>query len=477
MNHEATVNPFALEGDILQAKHDSDQFHLSLENALINSRNLLQSQIGENGDNMFALLMRLVSRILSEKSEHAVNLFEEYCRLVKQGHYIHPDYKLRDVTGAERDRQVTFSKNLIRQVRSLEECPDLSAAPTGEATIAQLSLLWSQIGFALPPTMDYFIDRQLERMRCREQVKRVRFWGVIHNLSSDYYIIELERDDLEALRLEREMSREKVVLAGDIITGLLRFCISDDSIVSDWCGAESMVADMLDFILEDSIPPNTDEDLARAVAVPTMDVLIREAVDVAQEPEVELSVMGSLDVVSCSATMADRSELSLDGVKFAAAKMVLEVKLNALRYFVCRDPIGEDWVELPGVNLDKIKASCNVRSYFKGDLATPIRGSVGRKFLEREQDYLRAVLARITMDQVSRRSESLLFSKRDVSVYYKETGFPSDWSVRELNGRQPLPRIDWYRSNIWPGSFAFDLDQIYHGWGLEENAVFCRKGY
>ncbi|XP_058448657.1 uncharacterized protein LOC131428626 [Malaya genurostris] len=469
MNHE-TSYPIALEGDILRAKSDSDQYRLSVDNALLNGRNFLQSQIGENGDNMFALLLRLVSRILSDRSEHGVALFEEYCRLVKQGHFIHPDYRIRDVKGLEHDRRLTYSKDLIRQVELLETSPDRSSPPGTGPTIAQLSLIWSQIGFTLPPTLDYFIDRKLESIRLGgNQVKRVRFWGVIHNLNSDYYIIELERDDLEALQLERELSREKVELASDIISGLLRSCVSDDSIVSDWCGAESMVADMLDFILEDAIPPNTDEDLAAIVAFPTMEAILQEAIDVAQEPEVELSVMGSLDVVSCNATVSGVSELSLDGLKFVAAKKLLEVKMNALRYFVCQDPIKEDWIELPGISLDKIKASCDLRSYFKGDLAAPIGGSIGRKFLSHEKDYLRAVVARISMDQVSRASGSLLFSKRDVSVYYRETRLDRDWSVRNLNGRQPLPKIVWHRSKRWPGSFSFESDHIYHGWGQEES--------
>ncbi|XP_065092425.1 uncharacterized protein LOC135713263 [Ochlerotatus camptorhynchus] len=445
-----------LERDILEANNRQEERRLSTENALANARNLLLSQIGDNGDNMFTLLMRLVSRILAEKPKNAVELFEEYCRLVKQGHFIHPDYKITNVKGAENELKVDFANVVLRKIKSQEGLrPPLN--------IAQLAPLWAQIGFALPPSMDYFIDRQMELLRRGENVKAVRFWGTVITLTGSYYVIELERDSFEAVQLELQLSQEKAEIARDVIEGLIRMTVSDDSIISDWCGAESMAMEMIEQILEAAIPPDTDEQLATAVAIPVIDRIIEEAIDEAQEPEVELSVMGSLDVVSCSATLAS-SDLSLNQLKFASAKALLEVKLNVFRYYVCSDPFDGDWSELPGVNLDKIIASRGAKRFFKGNLES----SVGKVT---ERDHLRTVLTRISMDRFgteqhdkSNPQRRQFISDRDVTVYYKATGFAREWQTACAD----VKSARWLKSFTWPGSFVYGAeDSIYCGWGVE----------
>ncbi|XP_053681635.1 uncharacterized protein LOC128732413 [Sabethes cyaneus] len=472
-------NSLQLEGDILRSHEEQIQLHLSVESAVENTRNRLEAQIGESGDNMFSLLMRLVKRLLlADKSADAVDRFEEYCRLVKEEQFLLPEHTLREVKpDADRYRRAAFSREIIRQLR-LPRQTDGNFVTTVQPGIVQQAVFWSQIGYALPPSVDYFIERQMGCIRTDQSkpFRRVNFWGVVYTLGGSYYVIQLERDGLEACELEYQLSQEKCQIARDVLDGLLRACVSDDSIVSDWCGAESMAADLLEEILQAAIPPNTDEDLATAVAVPVMEAIIQEAVDAAQEPEVELSVMGSLDVVSCSATVeADgSSDLSLDEVKFATAKALLEVKLNVLRYFVCRDPFtGDKWTELPGVDLEKIVASRQVRKYFRGDLEAPT-GADGGRLLKQEKDYLRAVLARITMDQRVGRvgcSESGggLFTDRDVNVFYKATGFSHDWRGKEFPAGQPMPRTIWRKSILWPGSFTYDSEQIYFGWGMEND--------
>ncbi|EAT42866.1 AAEL005630-PA [Aedes aegypti] len=442
-----------LEGDILQAKSQQDEKRLSIDNALINARNVLLSHVGENGDNLFSLLMRLISRILVEKPGNAVDLFEEYCRLVKQGHFVHPDLKLQDVKGAEHERKVEYARSVQRKVRSLEH---LHSAP-----------MWSQIGFTLPPSMDYFVDRQMELLRQVDGAKHVMFWGVVHTLSGSYYVIEMERDSFEAVQLELQLSQEKTEIARDVIEGLLRATVSDDTIISDWCGAESMVMEMIDQILEFAIPPDSDEQLATAVAVPVLDRIVEEAIDEAQEPEVELSMMGSLDVISCNATLAS-SDLSLNQLKFASAKALLEVKMNVFRYYVSSDPVEGQWTELPtGITLDKIINSCEIKRYFKGDLDAKLAGG----FVER--DHLRAVLARISMDRraccrpsdESTQSQRLI-TERDVAIYYKATGFRRGW--RQMNNEQIPKSAGWRKSDTWPGSYAYGKEFfIYSGWGIE----------
>ncbi|XP_055550392.1 uncharacterized protein LOC129732941 [Wyeomyia smithii] len=467
-------NSLVLEGDILRSHEEQTRLHLGIESALRNTRNQLEAQIGENGDNMFSLLMRLVTRLLAEKSgRDAVERFEEFCRLVRQEYFVLPDCALREIKNPDQDQRVAFSREIIRQLRVPKQLNDGNSIKL-QPRIAQLAVLWSEIGFALPPSVEYFIERQMEHIRLEQTqpVRRINFWGVVQTLGgSSYYVIQLERDNLEACELEYQLSREKCQIAREVLGGILKACVSDDTILSDWCGAESMAADMLEEILEAAIPPNTDEDLATAVAAPMMEAIIEEAVDIAQEPEVELSVMGSLDVVSCSATISDGSDVSLNQLKFSSAKALLEVKLNVLRYFVCLDPFaGEKWTELPGVNLEKITTSRRIKKYFKGDLEASI-GSDGQRLVQRENDYLRTVLARITMDQrVSRMGGSEngeLFTDQDVKVFYKATGFSHDWIAKGFTGGQPMPRILWQKSSVWPGSFTYDLEQIYFGWGME----------
>ncbi|XP_055617203.1 uncharacterized protein LOC129762718 isoform X2 [Toxorhynchites rutilus septentrionalis] len=426
----------------------------------------------------FTLLMHLISRIINEKSENAVNLFEEYCRLVKQDIYLHPDYKLRIVTGAEQIRHIDFARSFLNNIKTMDDCSATIKSSSAHPTIAKLALTWSHFGFALPPFVDYFVDHQLHQFRQEGKFKQVRFWGIIHTLDSNYYVIELERDNIEAVQLEYEMAKEQSHIAKDVIDDLIRAVVSEDSIVTDWCGAESMVADILEEILEYAIPADTDIDLAMSVTIPVLENVIEEAIDVAQEPEVELSVMGSLDVVSCNATV-ESSDLSLNQVKFASFKKLVEVKLNVFRYLVSLDPLGGDWVDLPETDLEKIIASSDVTSYFRGKLDSPV--VEGKKKIVSEKDYLRAVLARISMDQFARPKNAedreseipSLISEKDVKVYYKATGFPCDWSEKKLNRRHPTSQFIFKKSNIWPGSFTFDAEHIYFGWGVQ-NVQRCR---
>ncbi|KAL9696367.1 hypothetical protein quinque_015652 [Culex quinquefasciatus] len=448
--------PF-LERDIVSTSEARSLQRVSLESALSSARNLLQSRIGDNGDNAYTLLMRLVARILTETSGDVVDFFEEYCRQVKRGHFVEAECEVRDVKGAEHEHRVECAKRVLGYVRALEE-RELGPTVTVSSVLQQVPL-WAQMGFALPPSTDYFIDRKLETLAAGECVRNVRFWGVIRGLTADYYVLEVERDNLEALKLELELDAEKFQIAKEVISGLIWGTVSDESLVHDWCGAESMAMEMFERILETAIPPNTDEELARTVAVPVMDGLLEEAIDEAQEPEVELSVMGSLDVVSCNATV-DSSELSLNQVKFSALKTLLEVKLNVVQYVVSPDLTRDSWVTLPGITLDKIKVSRDLRTYFKGNPEP------------QEQAYLRAVLARITLDRFNGSPpEDLtpprLFCNRDVAVFYKATGIPKgDWTVKEVGDK--LPRVVWRRSGVWPGSFTYGTEHVYFGWGQEK---------
>uniref|UniRef100_A0A182NYT6 Uncharacterized protein n=1 Tax=Anopheles dirus TaxID=7168 RepID=A0A182NYT6_9DIPT len=69
---------FRSEKELLKSIKEKEKY--SIESNLASFKAVLRRQVGRNGDNLYDLLVRLISSLLENPPVNAVDHFEEYCR-------------------------------------------------------------------------------------------------------------------------------------------------------------------------------------------------------------------------------------------------------------------------------------------------------------------------------------------------------------------------------------------------------------
>jgi len=145
---------------------------------------------------------------------------------------------------------------------------------------------------------------------------------------------------------------------------------------------------------------------------------------------------------------ADKNTMDYYGECTAVAGDGYRIGANAHTYWACSHA-GADWVKLPDVTCQQIVVSRALRKMFTGDLDAPVYGYP--TFPGTEQNYLRAIISRISSDTVivpegvfekgtleeeaEDAAELMLMSKEDMETDLRaveEIADPSSWVHLEL---------------------------------------------
>ncbi|XP_053673499.1 uncharacterized protein LOC128723759 [Anopheles nili] len=457
----------------------------SLEANVSSSKALLRRQVGRNGDNLYDLLVRLISNLLDNPQADTVDHFDEYCRLAKI-EFLSKDHRflrsLAQTVPADdvANKQSWLARQTLQALTQIERknircCPEFNHG---------IRYSMKLMGWDLPRGYDYFISCQINQVLCsKEDVQSCRFWGIIRSLCCDYYILEVEHREksVDYCAYQGVIGRHPEIIT-DILDGLLKATLertksqSSLDVLQDLSVAslENLTqCFMVDLLKKLEI---VDSEIEKEHCRMDMDALITELIE-----HLSISLHPSEETISALSTDPCASsglseECTASWLRIQLERVQLESRLNSCTFLVSENPRTKPWQELPRVTLDQLQATEGLRVFLVGDLVAPV-ASVVKPFDGVEKNLLRALIAKISAhrDGHINGSETNISLVRCLSgTYGSVIGYHQEllqerverWCERNEQG------MKYWLSEIWPGLCTFpDREQfcsIYIGWGIEK---------
>ncbi|XP_058122476.1 uncharacterized protein LOC131293384 [Anopheles ziemanni] len=471
---------YKLESELLKTIRNRGKYRH--ENHVSDSKAMLCRQVGRNGDNMFNLLVRLISRLLDNPPANAVDHFEEYCRLVKVEFLSTQRQFTRYHVEALAEKQRDLSEHIINALTQFENENIRLNSELGMMIQRDLNTMGRDVPFGY----EYFISAQIGRtLRDETDVKSCQFWGVMRSLGSDYFILELEHREKTV-----DFSARLGVIGKhpDIITNIIDSLVDDTLLESSQSG-ESIRGSLLQKKLPQQMLMEilekldiADSEIEQDNIQKDMHLLLTELIERVSRDSLRSSASSSSDFEnSCSSephlpTSSQQSTASL--LRAQLERMQVEAQLNRRSYLVTTNPCTKPWHRLPEVTLEQIGAAERLRVFLVGDLKAKVRGP-GQPFVDLEENLLRVLIAKISTHRdghIDGSETNICLQKCLSGMYGSMTEYNHEmlqeksdhWLKRKEQG------MHYWTSENWPGLCAFlDGEQFrssYFGWGLEKQS-------
>ncbi|XP_070273631.1 radial spoke head protein 4 homolog A isoform X1 [Myotis yumanensis] len=181
-----------------------------LENAVQNAKAYLLKTSSKSGLNLYDHLSNMLTRILDERPENAVDIIENISQDVKMAHFskkldtlqneneMLPTYEI-----AEKQKALFLQGNLEGADQELED----EMAEYSLPNVMESAFYFEQAGVGLGTDEIYRICLALKQLTDTHPIQRCRFWGKILGLEMNYIVAEVEFHEGED---EEEVEEEDV---------------------------------------------------------------------------------------------------------------------------------------------------------------------------------------------------------------------------------------------------------------------------
>ncbi|XP_053667245.1 uncharacterized protein LOC128716351 [Anopheles marshallii] len=479
---------YRTEEELLKSIKTNENY--SLESNFTSSKALLRRQVGRNGDNLYDLLVRLVSNLLDNTPSNVVDHFEEYCRLT-QNDFLSPDRLFLHPFDQPREKGRTLQKQAILAKQTLKILTQIEHEKGCHYT--KLSLFVNRglnmMGLDIPRGYDYFISTQIDQtLHNNSNVKSCEFWGIVRSLGCDYYVLEAELRDKSVEYCEcRGVIGTHPEIITNIIDGVLERTLKQTKSLSilPQLTAESL-DDLTQGVMKDILAqlPLVDREIEEQYCRQHIASLLAELIDrlscMSSERSSEDSSSGMVVDPCATSHLSIHSTASM--LRIRLERIQLENRLNNRKYWVSENPRTKPWQELPDITLEQLEATEGLQVFLRGNLEAPVPHIV-KQFNGLEKNLLRAQVCRIS----SHRDCHLDASETNISLvrclsgmFFSMTGYNQEllqeraerWWERKEQGMQ------YWTSETWPGLCTFIDEEkfrcYYIGWAQEKrNNWYC----
>ncbi|TGZ46243.1 Radial spoke head protein 4-like protein A [Temnothorax longispinosus] len=334
----------------------------SVKHDIRRAKIFLQKHSTESGDSLYDHLVELLAKILAERPQNAVDIFEEYSKKLKEERFKTKTDYLRDLYIPP--VQYDDAKKLIKLFQSVQRIDDDEQEKIGDEeevdkkkkhpNMLDLLFYFEQTGVGLPRHEIALLNLSIRKLASTMPLENIRFWGKILGKPKNYYILEAE---LQADELARRLQEE------------------EHEIQSRREKEEAEVETAVKLAAEEAERKIKKEDMEG-----TVETTGNPRKDTSEGKPLEL-VFPSLPVNP----WIPLPEIPIERIGSGLNKKV---------YFVCNTPGLDEWIELPTVTPQQIVIARQIVRYCTGNLETPIHSFP--PFPGTEKNYLRAQIARIS---------------------------------------------------------------------------------
>ncbi|XP_053447660.1 radial spoke head protein 4 homolog A isoform X1 [Nycticebus coucang] len=181
-----------------------------LETAIQNAKAYLQKSSSKSGLNLYDHLSNMLTKILNERPENAVDIIENISQDVKTAHFSKKLDTLQDEKEmlptyeiAEKQKALFLQGHLEGVDQELED----EIAENSLPNIMESAFYFEQAGVGLGADETYRIFLALKQLTDTHPIQKCRFWGKILGLEMNYIVAEVEFRDGED---EEEVEEEDV---------------------------------------------------------------------------------------------------------------------------------------------------------------------------------------------------------------------------------------------------------------------------
>ncbi|KAF7990850.1 hypothetical protein HCN44_000655 [Aphidius gifuensis] len=196
------------QGKLPSIKHDIKQ-----------AKMFLMKDSPESGDSLYNHLSELLNKILSERPNNAVDIFEEYSKKIKEQRYkVKNNIQDFYIPIGDYDNAKKIIK-LFRMIKEKEK-KDIHIVENEEKKIIQnlfdLFYYFEQIDIGLPRSDLYMLNLSIRKLVNEKPITKPRFWGKILGKPKNFYVLEAEftKEELSR-RLELEIKTVDVEKIND----------------------------------------------------------------------------------------------------------------------------------------------------------------------------------------------------------------------------------------------------------------------
>ncbi|XP_046532408.1 radial spoke head protein 4 homolog A isoform X1 [Equus quagga] len=181
-----------------------------LEIAIQNAKAYLLKTSSKSGLNLYDHLSNMLTKILDEHPENAVDIIENISQDVKMAHFskkldtLQNEYEMLPIyETAEKQKALFLQGNLEGADQELED----EIAENSLPNVMESAFYFEQAGVGLGTDETYRIFLALKQLTDAHPIQRCRFWGKILGLEMNYIVAEVEFREGED---EEEMEEEDV---------------------------------------------------------------------------------------------------------------------------------------------------------------------------------------------------------------------------------------------------------------------------
>ncbi|XP_065159724.1 radial spoke head protein 6 homolog A [Atheta coriaria] len=378
------------------------------DNEFVRAKTFLQTGSTLTGDNLYDHLTDVLNKILAERPENVIDFFEEYSRKVKEKRfrpltdhlediYVHPPrYKLCK-------KWQPLLMPLQPDEPSTMDPEDMEIADMTHNNMLLLLYYFEQAGVGLPRSEMFAIMMSMMRFVKSEPVASVRFWGKIYGDYKNYLVLETELKDEELVKRHEstESKREEELKMKEEAETAAQMVKEEQS--------------RIDQIQEIQGEESTSSRMFRPL--PPLPVNHYE-----EPPEIPMEPPG--------------------------------VGVNKKVYYVCNEA-GDEWIQLPDVTPQQIKAARLIRKTITGNLEQSL--CTYPEFPGVEMNYLRAQIARISAGSQISPLGYYTFSEEEGEGVDEEEEEEEDESEQELHPKGTPMKTDFTENSRFDGLPLNDL--------------------
>ncbi|XP_063719619.1 radial spoke head protein 4 homolog A-like [Symsagittifera roscoffensis] len=175
---------------------EQEDIHVSAKEAdFQNAKAYMLSTVNQNGINVYDHMCKIITKIISEKPENAVDAFEDISKALKKSLFKPQFDTVQDKPVVPKAYQIAETqKKLFRKAEDDEITP-----PEGEeevltplTNLMENAFYFEEAGVGLSREEMFRIYLALRQLVDIYPLQKVRFWGKVLGTNADYYVAEVE---------------------------------------------------------------------------------------------------------------------------------------------------------------------------------------------------------------------------------------------------------------------------------------------
>jgi len=180
----------------------------------IDAKAFLQTSSTKTGDNVYDHLARVLSRLLTNRPQDAVDIFEDVSRLEKRDKFFNKVDTIIDKPDKSTETKLAEIQRtlFVREGEDEDPTGDSEETETPLPNLQEIAFFFEQAGVGLGREECYRVWLSLKALVEKYPLETIRLWGKMYGINENYYIAEVKFQEGKDEEEEAEAAEEAAAL-------------------------------------------------------------------------------------------------------------------------------------------------------------------------------------------------------------------------------------------------------------------------